>query len=256
MNCHVAHSIIAKRRVWGHLGWRDLKVRYSATLFGPWWSVTNLLVLVSASSLAVSLIAESSLIATIPRIAVGFILWTFISSSLVDATSAFEQSRGLLLNTTIDEIVIVYRVIWRNVVILLHNFFIVASVFLLLDRRALFNSLLILPVTGLAALALVFPALLVSRIVYWRPALRAMIPPMLQFVFYLTPVLWVPPSSGPAVLLVELNPVAWILQFVDAAVLRTEIRWGLLLRLLFLLGLSLTATELFHRKRQSIKKQL
>jgi len=256
ISCHIAHSLVENRRIWSHLGWRDLKVRYAATWLGPWWSVTNLTVVVSASSLAVSLISKSALLSTVPRVAIGFILWTFISSSVVEATSSLEQSKGLLLNTQLHEILVVYRLVWRNLVIFIHNFVIVLMVLLILDPEDLLNIFALLPILAIVAFSLIFPVLVVSRIVYWKPAMRSLIPPAMQFLFYLTPVLWAPPSNGPGKLLVEINPIAWVLQLAENAVLHAEIHWEYLLRTVLLVIFSLLVAEFLVRRFDPIKKYL
>lgn len=255
-NCQIGRLLVVNRRIWSHLGWRDLKVRYSATWLGPWWSVTNLTVVVTASSLAVSLISESALLSTVPRVAVGFILWMFISSSVVESTSSLEQSKGLLLNTQHHEILIVYRLLWRNVVIFMHNFVIVLLVLLLLDREDLLSAIALFPTLALVVMLLVSPILVVSRLVYWKPAMRSLIPPVMQFLFYLTPVLWAPPSNGPGRLLVEINPIAWLLQLAEKAVLDAEIHWDFLLRIVLLVVISLLVAEFLIRRVDSIKKHL
>jgi len=252
----ILYSIINGRNIWSHLGWRDLKVRYSATRFGPWWSVANLSVIVLASSIAVSLLSGRSTLSSVPKVTLGLMLWTFISASLIESTRLYEESKGLLLNTTLDELAVLLRLIWRNWIVLLHNFLVVAVVFALFKREAIFKALIVLPLSAMIALILIFPMIVISRLVYWKTDLRAVVPALVQFGFFLTPVLWIAPESGPGRILLELNPAAWILYVSELLILGTGSPWGYLLRVSLLFCVSLLLAELVIRKNGSMKKRL
>jgi lipopolysaccharide transport system permease protein len=167
-------------------------------------------------------------------------LWTFISASLIESTRLYEESKGLLLNTTLDELAVLLRLIWRNWIVLLHNFLVVAVVFALFKREAI----------------LIFPMIVISRLVYWKTDLRAVVPALVQFGFFLTPVLWIAPESGPGRILLELNPAAWILYVSELLILGTGSPWGYLLRVSLLFCVSLLLAELVIRKNGSMKKRL
>lgn len=252
----VLSSIAKGREIWSHLGWRDLKVRYSATRFGPWWSVANLSVTILASSLAVSLLSGRSTVSSIPKITLGLTLWTFISASIIESTHIYEESKGLLLNTTLNETAVVLRLVWRNWIVLLHNFTVVVIVFALFKREAILKSLLILPLSVLTALILIFPTMLISKLVYWKADLRAIVPPLVQFTFFLTPVLWIAPISGPGRTLLELNPAAWILHLSEQLILGSGSPLGYLLRVSGLFFASFFLSEFVGRNYCSIKKLL
>lgn len=91
---------------------------------------------------------------------------------------------------------------------------------------------------------------------YWKADLRAIVPSLIQFGFFLTPVLWIAPESGPGRILLELNPVAWILHLSELLILGVGIPWGYMLRVSLLFCLSLLLAELVNRKNGSIKKRL
>ena len=95
------HTYNPSTRIWLHLGWRDLKIRYASTKIGPWWSAANLFATIMGSSLAVGLLSGKGALTQAPRLAVGLSIWTLISASLIEATSLYEDDKSLLLNTTI-----------------------------------------------------------------------------------------------------------------------------------------------------------
>ncbi len=243
-------------KVWAHLGWRDLRTRYASTFLGPWWSVANLLATVVGSAFAVSLLSGETTLSAVPRIAITLTLWTFIAASLSEATTSLDDAKSLLLNSSQDELSTTLRLIWRNWLILVHNLLVVVVVFALFERESILFVALLIPVSVLLALLLVLPVVLVARLVYWKPAFRAIIPPATQFLFFLTPVIWKIPESGPGVLLLQLNPAAWVLHVAEQLIQYGELEIGYVARLVALLTLGLLATKVFLNNVVSVKKYL
>jgi ABC-type polysaccharide/polyol phosphate export permease len=249
-------SFVQHGVIWRHLGWRDLQIRYAATRIGPWWSVANLAATVIGSSFAVSLLAGTTTLSAVPRLAIGLTLWTLISASLSEATTLYEDSKSFLLNTVLDEGVAALRLVWRNWLVALHNFVVVILIFLVVERESLFRSLLILPIAIVVAVALIAPVMLVARVVYWKADFRAIIPPFIQFLFFLTPVLWTIPDSGPGRLLLEVNPAAWVMHFAQSVILVGEPEWGYLVRLTVMAAFGIGIAEVLLNSRKSVKKLL
>ena len=203
----------SERRIWGHLGWRDLKSRYVRTKVGPWWSSANLLTIVIGSSLAVGLLSNTTTFAEAPRIAVGLSIWTLVSASLTEAVEIFEAEKSLLLNSRFSEGSLVTRVIWRNLLIYAHNLTVVLFVFIISGSSISPRLLILFPVSLLVSTALFLPTYLFARSLFIFRDLKVILPSLIQFVFFLTPILWTPPDSGPMKLLAGLNPAAWVLEF-------------------------------------------
>lgn len=249
-------SLVRQCSVWSHLGWRDLQIRYASTRFGPWWSVANLSTVVAASAFAVAFLSGSTVQTSVPKLAISLALWVYISASITESTVLFEESRGLLLNSTHGELMMVFRLIWRNLLIFIHNLSVVALVIALFEPRSLLRAVWLLPIAILVASWLVLPVLAASKLVYWRPELRAIIPPFMQFLFFVTPVLWTTPEHGPERMLSELNPAAWILSFAESLILAGHVEWSFLVRLAMTLVISTALCRIVSQPRYSIKRRL
>lgn len=243
-------------RIWLHLGWRDLKIRYAVTKFGPWWSVANLFATIVGSSLAVGLLSGEGASTQAPRLAVGLSIWTFISASLIEATSLYEDEKSLLLNTTITEKSLIYRLIWRNFIIFAHNALVVIFVLVINGSFSFFKIVYLVPIALLTSVALLYPVVLIAQSVYWMPDLRAVLPPLIQIFFFLTPVLWEPQTSGPVRLLLELNPAAWFLHFSQGIILHNSIYWSFLARMLMFAGISILGLSVSTTMMANVRKRL
>ena len=241
-------------RIWTHLGWRDLRAQYARTKLGPWWSAAALAAVVAGSSIAIGLVGDNKALTITPRLGIGLAIWTLISSSLNDGSSLFESERNLLLNSTLDTMSLVLRVIWRNAIIFAHNLPVVAIALWLGEYTITWRLILFLPLTALVLPALILPVALFARLTLWRRDLKSLLPSIIQVGFFLTPILWSPPKTGPMSIVFNLNPAAWFIELVKEAVLNNNFRTDLLIRCLIVVFVSLSFTELFITVFRNVRK--
>lgn len=214
-----------------HLGWRDLKSRYAQTRIGPWWSASSLLIIVIGISLSVGLLSGKSALDQAPRVAVAMGFWTFISGVLTEATDSFIADRSVLLNTTLSDATMTIRLLWRNYLVLLHN----SAVMLLClvisgaSFTTYFKLIVLIVIFGpyLAAASFV-PAYFFSRFGAVNRDLRVFLGTAIQLNFFLTPILWDPPSEGVMRTIFLFNPIGWFIQFAKEYLFSSTIPLSLL----------------------------
>lgn len=243
-------------RIWTHLGWRDLRAQYARTKFGPWWAAASLAAVVAGSSIAIGIVGDNKAISLAPELGIGLAIWTLISSSLNEGAELFETDRSLLLNSTIDELSLIFRVIWRNAIIFLHNLPVIALALWLGDYSLTWHLVLILPLTALVIPALLFPVALFARLTLWRRDLKSLFPSMIQVGFFLTPILWSPPQTGPMKIVFDLNPAGWFIVLTKDAVLTGNVQLALLMRCLLVVLGSVLLTELMRNSLYQVRKIL
>lgn len=227
------NSVIAvgEYRIWSHLAARDLRVRYTRTRLGPWWSAVAQGALIGGISVAVALIAQEPVRDYLPRIAVSLLVWTFIANVFLESIELFTVERGLLLNTRISELSLVIRVVWRQVLLSLYNLPVVV-VCVVIGGTAPTLRILLLPLMLLiTGVGLVFPSLLIALLTLVRRDFAQMIPAIVQLLFFVSPVMWQTPSTGRLNLISSVNPIAWTLEAIRGLVLSsvaqplTQLRW-------------------------------
>ncbi len=243
-------------RLSSHLAWRDLRARYAQTVLGPWWSMINLAVVLLGSSVAVALISGTSPGDQAPRIAVGLAIWTLVSSTLSEASTLFESERGMMLNTTISELAVVSQLLLRNNIVFLHNAIVIVVTFLLSGRALSIQLLVLFPLIALTSVSLLLPVLLVARWSLFVGDLKIFLPAIVQFSFFLTPVLWSPPETGLAARLTLFNPFSWPLEFARILIFENRADYAHL-TLLILSGLGgLAILFSLSSKFRSVRKYL
>jgi len=230
-----AVDAIGEYRIWSHLAIRDLRVRYSRTRLGPWWSAVAQGALILGIAIATALIAQQPVRDYLPRIAVSLLVWTFVSNIFLESIDLFTIERGLLLNTRISELSLAMRVVWRQVLLSCYNLPVVI-VCVLVGGAAPSLELFLLPLAILiTSIGLVLPSFIIGILTLFRRDFGQLIPSMVQLLFFVSPVMWQTPSTGRLNLLSSVNPIAWILEAIRELVLSdgvtplAQIRWLVLI---------------------------
>lgn len=214
---------IQEFKIWTHLASRDLKVRYSRTRLGPWWSSLALGALIFGISIATALIAQDPIREYLPRIAVSLFVWTFIANIFLESVELFSVERGLLLNTRVHELSIVLRVVWRQVLISLYNLPVVV-ICIIVGGETLSPRLLLLPIAiVLTGIGLILPSFAIGLVTLLRRDFAQLIPSVVQLLFFVSPVMWETPESGRLSAVADFNPLAWALGAIRAGVLSGEL---------------------------------
>jgi ABC-type polysaccharide/polyol phosphate export permease len=249
-------TLFEERKIWVHLGWRDLRSRYSRTLIGPWWSVANLLTIVFGSSLAVGLISGNSALSQAPRMVLGFCLWLLINAILNEAVELFEAEKSLLLNTQISEATLVMRLLWRNYLVFLHSFVVVVLTFLIAQEPLSLRLLALIPIALVVCLGALFPVYVFARSIFVLRDLKVLLPSAIQLVFFLTPILWTPPESGPMHTISIFNPAGWIIEFTRQLILEDQFNGYLFAKVCILAFVSFLLMSLSAKSMRTIRKLL
>jgi ABC-type polysaccharide/polyol phosphate export permease len=193
-NAAVADMILGSQawRFWTLLGWNDVKQRYRRTVIGPFWITISMAVMISAIGIIYGSIFKVDLTNYLVYLAAGIVTWFFISSTLLEGMSAFITAEGIIKQSPIPFSIYIYRVIWRNLIVLLHNAVVVAVIVIGFQRFSLFLPLQLLLGLGLLIGNLFMMTLILAMIATRYRDLPPIVTNGLQVMFYITPILFDP----------------------------------------------------------------
>jgi lipopolysaccharide transport system permease protein len=225
-------SAVKRYSLVGILGWQDVRQRYRRSALGPFWLTISMGVMIGTIGLVFGQIFKSPMGEFLPFLAIGIILWGFISSVITEGCSGFISAEGIIKQLPIPLFVHILRMIWRNVIILGHNVVIVPLVFLAVAKPISWVALLAVPGFLLTTINIAWVALILAVLCARYRDLPQIVASILQVVFYLTPIMWMP-SHLPhraALYLLNLNPCYHLLQLVRLPILGempSEFNWGI-----------------------------
>jgi len=207
-------------RLWLHLGWNDISTQYRRSFLGPLWITLSTGLFIIAFGMLGSQLFSFDIRTFIPYFATGFIFFTFLSSLITDACDAFQGSAPYLKHSAFPKMVVVLRVIVRNVVMLAHNAIILFGVLFwakLLDDVLWLYWLFAM---ALSIFAAIFAVSIVAIISARFRDVPMMVRSIIQITFFMTPVFWRGDQlTERAQWLVLLNPFASFLDLLRSPLL-------------------------------------
>lgn len=210
-------------RIWGTLGWHDIKQRYRRSVLGPFWFTLSTAIMVGVLGALYSSILNQEVSKYLPFLAAGLVVWQFISSSVLEGCTVFIASSTLIKQIDLPLTVHVCRVVWRNFIILLHSLPIVIVALLIFGEEPT-GEIFLLPF-GLLLLLLnavwisVVLGILCAR---YRDVLP-IVSNFLQIAFFFTPVMWSPEILKDRGWIAEYNPLYHLIEIVRAPILGNSI---------------------------------
>ena len=205
----------------GMLGWQDVRQRYRRSALGPFWLTISMAIMIGTMGIVFGQIFKAPLTEFLPFLSVGTILWSFISSIVSEGCTGFIAAEGIVKQLPIPLFVHILRMIWRNILILGHNIVIFPLVLLAVGKPLGLVAFISIPGFILLVVNLTWIALILGVICSRYRDLPQIVGSIIQVVFYLTPIMWMPnllPDRA-GLYLLDLNPAFHLLEIVRSPLL-------------------------------------
>ncbi len=201
-------------QTWCRLGLADFQVAHRRAVIGPLWQVVQVAIWV----VGLTLVFRQALAASAPNymlyVAIGVVLWNFISSSITQGTLAFIRHAGLIRDINNPVLIYPFRILANNFI----KLGVQASVILMVWPTAsvVLGPSMLLAIPGFALVLLtalwVIPLLALIGVRY-RDTSHAF-QAVMRFLFFATPVFWLPSGLGAREYIATFNPLAHYLNVV------------------------------------------
>lgn len=176
--------------VWSILGWHDIRQRYRRSVLGPFWFTLSTLIMVAVLGLLYSILLDQDITVYLPYLGVGLVIWQFISTAANEGCATLISSAHLLRQMRVPVSSYIIRMVWRNVIILLHSLPVVVILLVLLGNPLYFSAILAIPGVALLALNMVWFCLIVAVLCARYRDIAPIVGNIFQVGFFLTPVMW------------------------------------------------------------------
>lgn len=210
---------LRKRELWGRLGWLDVKRRYRRTTIGPFWTSITLAIYVLSVGTVGAAIWHQNIYDYLPFLVSGMIVWTLVSTIITESCVLFIAGQSLFRNIRFEYSILAYALIWRNFLILLHNFVIYFLIVLVLKPSLLgVTALFALPGLALVVLNGVWVSLLFGMVCLRFRDVPPLVTSVLQIAMLITPLFW-PADTLTGIkrfVFVDLNPLYHVVDVVRA----------------------------------------
>lgn len=233
--------------LWGRLGWQDVALRYRRSFMGPFWLTLSMAVMVGAIGIIYGEMFKIDRHEYLPYLTVGLLVWGLISTCLSEGCQTFIESQWLILQGNLPLSMFPFRVIWRNVVVFLHNAVIYLLVAVIFQIELNWSILTVLPGLALLLVNALWCAMLLGMLSARFRDLPQIVSSLLQVLFFATPIIWRPDLITTKIL-VNANPFYHFIELVRSPLLghpASALSW-LIAGAITVIGTS--ATLLFFRR--------
>jgi len=183
-------------RMWGRLGWQETKRRYRRTLIGPFWTTLSLGIFIFALGILWAQLWKQDPKTYLPFLTSGMLAWVLVSSVITEGCVVFTSGENLIKSLRINYTTLTCAVIWRNLIVLLHNFIIFLAVMVYAGVPVTWNSLLIVPGLLLIAINGIWVIILLGLLCSRFRDVQQVTTSILQVAMFVTPIFWAPQQLG------------------------------------------------------------
>jgi lipopolysaccharide transport system permease protein len=196
---------------WRALAAGDIRSKYRRTLLGPWWiTATNAFTAVIMGLIAGRFLG-ADMKSYLPHFMVSMTIWNFISSSLNESCYVIISAGGMIKAVEMPLLVHIMRMVHRNLIIFLHNMAIIPFIWLIYPWPIGFQTLLAPVGLLIIYIAVVAGSMVISMVCVRYRDVPPVMASVLQLLFFVSPIIWVPEHIKSGELFVALNPVAYLL---------------------------------------------
>jgi ABC-type polysaccharide/polyol phosphate export permease len=177
------------KKCW-HWAWLDTVCQYRRSRIGPLWETINILVMVVGITLVSSAVIGGNALNLAPYIGLGIVIWSFITSTIIEGASTFIRNGGYITSTNLSVDLYAGRTLMKSIINFGHHIILYFVGLLLLPIDFGWTALLVIP--GLFLLfinaywVIILFAFLCSRFRDVEMILRN----LLQLAFFVTPIFW------------------------------------------------------------------
>jgi lipopolysaccharide transport system permease protein len=217
-------ATIVRWRTWALMAGQDILLRYRRSVLGPFWISISMAGLILAIGYLYSAVMGLQIVSYLSYLGLGLLAWNFLSSLIHDGCNIVIEAEGHLRSVAIPTPVLAARMVYRNLIIFLHNAIVVGLLLVFLARYGLrLSPMAPLSLVGILIYLLIgyFTAIALGPLCARFRDVPQVINNVLQVAFFLSPIMWGVGMSlaGPRALFKHANPFNHLLQVVRGPIL-------------------------------------
>jgi lipopolysaccharide transport system permease protein len=184
-------------RLWTRYGWQEVKRRYRRTVLGPFWATASLAIFLFSLGYIWAHLWNQDPTTYLPYLGSGMITWVMISAMISEGATVFTSGEGLIKQIQFPYSILVYTLVWRNMIIFFHNLSIYAVIMLWSGTPIGLSVFLAIPALLVIAINGGWIALLIGLLCTRFRDIGQIVVSVLQIVLFVTPIFYPRQSLGP-----------------------------------------------------------
>jgi ABC-type polysaccharide/polyol phosphate export permease len=205
--------------IWGLLGWQDVRQRYRRSILGPLWLTLSMGVMVGGLGYVYGDLFKMPIDEYLPYLTGGFIAWNLISNLVIESCTVFILADGYIKQLPLPFSLYMFRLVWRNFVIMLHNSLVFVVVALVYGLAPNWQLLWLIPGLLLILFNGFWLGLVLGSLSARFRDIPQIVASLMQVIFFMTPIMWKAELLTQRPVLVRENPFFHFVELVRAPML-------------------------------------
>jgi ABC-type polysaccharide/polyol phosphate export permease len=212
--------------LWNALAVSDIRSKYRLSTLGSLWITCTTGALALAIGLIYGQFFGQNIHDYLPYFTTTYIIWIFISSVIGEASTTLIGAGNLIKSSQMPIVFHVLRMLQRNLIIAGHNAVVVALVWPFIRWHV--GPEVLLSILGILLLYcfLAGGAVAIAIVCVRYRDIPPLIQVLIQFLFFVSPVIWQPEQLRFGTFVLVLNPVAYMLAVIRDPVLGRDVSLG------------------------------
>jgi lipopolysaccharide transport system permease protein len=211
----------------GHLlGISLLRQRYSRSKLGQFWLSISTGITILMFGLVWSQLFGNPIEEYLPYVAVAHVMYGLMTASFLDATSAVPANGALFENQETAFSTIVYSSIYRQTIIVFHNFSIIVLAWIYFQWDLSLEFFLFFPAVIMTIISVTLTSYIITLITTRFRDVAQIVNNVVQVAYFVTPVMWYPSMFPPEYdWVLKINPFSVFLATMRDPILGRDIIW-------------------------------
>jgi ABC-type polysaccharide/polyol phosphate export permease len=181
-------------------------------LLGPFWISLSMATLVLGLTLIYGRLFDQDFNEYLCWIAASFLIWFFISSLITEGMQVAIEAEPQLRSLPIPIPVLAARIVYRNLIVFLHNAVVIVALMALFGMRPTLAMVMVLPAVALIVIFGFCAALVLGPLCLRFRDVAQVIVNLMQILFFVTPIIWNPDQHRVPEVLVRYNPLYYLVE--------------------------------------------
>lgn len=178
-------------RIWGRLGWQEVKRRYRRTLLGPFWATASLGMFIGGMVFIWAPLFRTNVTSYLPFLAAGMVAWSLVSALVSEGCTTYANGGNVITQMNFPYSILNYVAVWRNIIVFFHNVLLVVLIDVVLKINVGFVHIVLLAV-GLFIVAVngAWMTVVLGIIGARYRDVPPLVANVMQVLMFITPVFW------------------------------------------------------------------
>lgn len=210
---------LLRHRLFLSMAWREFRNQFKGAVFGPFWISFTTAMTAAGLGVLYGQLFDQPLSTHLPYVAIALVVWSMISAFITGGCNVFAANGYIFKEFPLPLSLFSYRLVIMQLLTSVFRLIVLVAILLIFPRT--FELEMLLSILGFILLLWIgFWSTFVLGVINARfRDFGQLAAASLTFIFFVTPIFWVPGRLGPYSVFVDLNPFYHFIEVVRGPLL-------------------------------------